>query len=542
MKRGLTVAALTAVAFSALAVGGSAALSPGDLDPGFGTGGIVTTDFEGADNFGLALAVQPDGKLIVGGNACAAAGSTQPGCDFALARYDARGELDPTFGSDGRVRTDLGSTMDTVFGLALQPDGKIVAVGSGPGSGVMPESAVVRYSADGSLDPTFGSGGMRLRDVPWQASAVAVQANGRLLVGYSSGVTRYLPDGTLDPSFGIGGTAAADTGASAVAVLPDGKILVGGFDGLARYLPDGTLDTSFGAGGRVATYVYSGALALQPDGKIVTASGAWGGADFKVSRFLPDGSPDLGFGSDGTVTTDVGSNADHVWDVAVQRDGKIVAAGSSAPADPVNPGVRTSDFALARYLPGGTLDVGFGSGGIVTTDINGRLEYGASVAVQADGDIVVAGSTYLAPGSSSDFALARYASFVDFRSLEAGVLLVLPRLEGRDTCTLAARFALGEESDGISPLREPLRLALGGRTLIIPAGSFTAIWSGWRFSGTIDGSPWTVTIHRLPAGSYLLTARGDHLDWSTVSATLDVHIRIGDDGGTAPVAPVVFEY
>ncbi len=399
--------AVLALALVAAALPGAAVAAAGALDPTFGIGGEVTTDFGGSDS-AQAVAIQSDGKIL-------AAGLSGAG-DFALARYNADGSLDPSFGSGGKLTTDFGG-FDAASALAIQPDGRIIAAGR-DGSG---EFAVARYNADGSLDSTFGSGGKLTTDFGGfdVALGVALQADGKIVAvgGGGSGsdfaLARYNADGSLDASFGSGGMVTTDFGgfeaATAVAIQGDGKIVVtgstfsGGFQQfvLARYNGDGGPDTSFG-GGKVVTDFglgsgFGGALAIQTDGKIVAAGRA--GTDFVVARYNGDGSPDASFGSGGIVSTDFGGALfDAAFGVALQSNGKIVAAGStfngfSPPA---------ADFAFARYNPDGSLDPSFGSGK-VTTDLGG-FDVAAGIALQADGKIIAAGQG----GSGSDFALARY--------------------------------------------------------------------------------------------------------------------------------------
>jgi uncharacterized delta-60 repeat protein len=250
------------------------------------------------------------------------------------------------------------------------------------------------------------------------ALGVAHQPDGKIVAAGQGGsdfdfaVARYNPDGSLDPSFGSGGSVTTDFGgseaATAVAIQADGKIVTTGSTfsagvqkfALARYSATGSLDPSFGSGGTVTTDFglgsgFGGALAVQSDGKIVAAGRA--GSDFVLARYNGDGSPDAGFGSGGNVTTDFGGVVfDAAFAVALQANGKIIVAGSafSFPA---------ADFALARYNPDGSLDPSFGSGGKVTTDFGG-FDVAFGVALQPDGKIVAAGQG----GSGSDFALARY--------------------------------------------------------------------------------------------------------------------------------------
>jgi uncharacterized delta-60 repeat protein len=229
--------------------------------------------------------------------------------------------------------------------------------------------------------------------------------------------------GTLDISFGTGGrvttnfidTAGINGGdqSRGMAVQIDGKIVAAGFSSLtgrgdfalARYNRDGTLDASFGIGGTVTTDFAGGvdtalSVAIQADGKIVAAGSATinGISDFALARYNRDGTLDASFGAGGTVTTDFAGGADNARSVAVQSDGKIVAAGRAVISG-------NSDFALARYTSNGTLDASFGTGGTVTTDFAGAGDQAFSVAVQKDGKIVAAGQAIV---NGLDFALARY--------------------------------------------------------------------------------------------------------------------------------------
>lgn len=279
------------------------------------------------------------------------------------------------------------------------------------------------------LDLTFGVGGKVTTDFgsDWASGyAVALQIDGKIVVtglisidsSYDIALARYDGDGSLDTTFGTGGKVTTDFGVedrgNAVAVQKDGKIVVAGSScsaysicdfALARYNSDGSLDTGFGSGGKVTTGFSNSnnvgnAIAMQKDGKIVVAGYSAAAApayDFALARYNSDGSLDTGFGTGGKVTTDFGGGEDTGYSVAVQANGKIVVVGYS---DSSYPAV---DFGLARYNSDGSLDTGFGTGGKVTTDFGG-VDFGYSVALQTDGKIVVAGKA----GEPNTFALARY--------------------------------------------------------------------------------------------------------------------------------------
>ena len=405
-----------------------ASAAAGDLDGAFGTGGKVTTDFAGNGDEARAVALQPDGKIVAAGGALGAT------VDFALARYGPDGTLDPTFGAGGTVATDFGSG-EQAYAVAVQPDGKIVAAG-----GAATGFELARYNADGSLDATFGAGGKVTTrfglGLPFtRAHAIVLQPDGKIVVAGTAtaatvgdfGLARYNPNGSLDASFGAGGKVTTDIGGTdssdaawAVALQPDGKLVVAGSTAgpsgdafaLARYTPTGALDSAFGSSGRVITGFggdqdWAQAVAVQADGKIVaagkTGNQCCGGTfNFALARYTAGGTLDTAFGGGGKVTTDFAGGADNAHALAIQADGKILAGGERLPGG--NPTGASFDFALARYQPGGTLDPAFGAGGLVTTDFAGHNDHAYALALQQDGKVVAAGD------SSPDFALTRYAT------------------------------------------------------------------------------------------------------------------------------------
>jgi uncharacterized delta-60 repeat protein len=298
--------------------------------------------------------------------------------------------------------------------------------------------------AAGDLDTTFGRSGKVVTDFNHTtdiANAVALQADGKIIVvgttyannDYSNedfAVVRYNANGKVDTTFGVNGRVTTDfpglaAVASSVVVQSDGKIVVAGgafpqftFAGnfeIVRYNSDGSLDTTFGNGGIVETVFpagsYAFAVALQSDGKIVAAGtyfanfnpGDQSDTDFALARYNPDGSLDSSFGVGGEVTTDFSGREDDAYSVLIQSDGKIVAVGSA------NSTTNYYDFAAARYLSNGTLDTSFGTGGIVTTDFGMHdLDIAYSAALQTDGKIVAGGMAILNGGLDQFFGVARY--------------------------------------------------------------------------------------------------------------------------------------
>jgi uncharacterized delta-60 repeat protein len=331
----------------------------GRLDRRFGQGGKVATDF-GAFAYAHAVKIQPDGKIVVAG---VVVGSSE---GVAVARYRPDGSLDSSFGAGGKVLQPGGG-----FALALQRDGKIV-VGGEENRGF----AVYRLEPDGSLDAGFGMNGeVTTPFEPYSAAVrgLAIQPDGKIVaVGNAAqherdewAIARYNPDGSLDPTFGSGGkvtilgNALSLNGATAVALQGKKRILVAGTSlshvALAGFRPNGALDPGFGVNQGVttldATSTTSGgsanAIRLQRDGKIVIAGEGsdQGTGKFVIARFDRNGIPDPSFSGDGSVTTSLSSGEDGAYGLVIQRDGKLVAAGA---AD--ENGQTGGMIALVRYL------------------------------------------------------------------------------------------------------------------------------------------------------------------------------------------------
>jgi uncharacterized delta-60 repeat protein len=444
-------------AFVAACVAGvlPASAAGGDLDPSFGDGGTQVT---GRTFAGNSVALQVDGKSVVGGGALDGNGQTRS----AVARYEIDGTLDTSFGTDGIVVTPFRtapSCYDVANDVVVQADGKIVTVGLSYCRRAL--FAVARYTTQGALDPSFGTDGKVLtsfgpRDAcTSHAEAATIQPDGKVIAAgvarcgaadvrldFRYAVARYDLDGNLDPTFGDGGqiqtnfTSGYDRLAD-VAMTPGGKIVVVGTSAddaiegpdppetgfaLARYRSDGALDPTFGGDGRVIRYFHSRlcggspvaeALAIQPDGRIVAGGmvgcapriGALPGPYFVVARFRVNGNLDRAFGLGGRVTTvfHVEDTAAMAYDVAIQRNGKIVAAGWAG-ARLAN--VRIS-FALLRLTTDGLLDRTFGGDGKVATPFGGSHCTASirAIAIQSDGRILAVGGT--CQGSTMARYLAR---------------------------------------------------------------------------------------------------------------------------------------
>jgi uncharacterized delta-60 repeat protein len=395
-----------------------AAAQAGHLDPTFGNGGIVTTDFGDqtqSSNLATAnaVAIQPDGKIVVCGGVPGSKGFAVPG----VARYNTDGSLDTTFGTGGIVSTP--SLEDSpLTSIALQSDGKIVTVAGGF------TAFVLRYTTSGVLDSTFGTGGivtLSFINGPL-ASGVLVQTDGNILVADNS-LFRLLSNGQFDTSFGTGGTArTAGYPATGLALLANGKILVASsFSGtsgfISQYDSNGSLDTMFGIGGQLATPGTAPGLVLLETGDFVAGGSLTNNtlrpspgvsvSSFAVSRYLGAGIMDASFGTNGgTVTPVPGFPIVATTGVAVEPNGDIVMLGTGT-------FFGQTAFTLARYTPAGQLDTTFGTNGTVVTSfgIGGVSVSAGGLAIQPDGKIVAAGSfSQFVPhmGSDTAFKVIRY--------------------------------------------------------------------------------------------------------------------------------------
>lgn len=342
----------------------------GSLDASFGTNGRVIISVGNFSDYARAIAVQQDGKIIVAGYTDT---NDSAFYNFAVVRLNSDGSLDSTFDADGKVTTAVNNTRSEAYSIALQPDGKIV-VGGNSGSFNSSNFAVVRYNPNGSLDTGFDGDGQAITPVGTafdSIKSIKIQPDGKIVAagqvdaGSLSkwGLVRYNSDGSLDTSFDgdgkiIGSFRSSDDFASALELQLDGKIIVAGgsrntgnsFDfALARFTSAGALDPTFDADGIVITSVRFSSSAnsvnIQRNGKIVTAGYSDASAisstrDFAVVRYNPNGVADSTFGNGGTVTTDVTGNLDSAFSSAIQPDGKIVALGETS----------NGGYALVRYL------------------------------------------------------------------------------------------------------------------------------------------------------------------------------------------------
>ncbi len=499
----MRVHSLTAVLAAALLGPAAPAIAaPGDVDSTFGGSGMQVTHF-GPESAAFGVAIQPDGKIVTAGTSNYEQDSGLYLGEFGVSRHNADGTLDGSFSDDGRQTTSFGPNLGAYAqAVALQADGKIVVAGNQRESNVVDpyvHLAVARYRADGSLDPTFsGDGKLTVADFGdySTANAVAIQADGKIVVAGGTALVRFNADGSFDPGFSDDGKVSTDLDAQAMAIQADGKIVLAGGYGfrLARYRADGSLDPAFSGDGTVNTdlpgLVYARSVALQDDGRIVAAGGiatSAGGTDFATVRYHTDGALDTAFGTGGMQTTGEPDVNDFAAAVAVQPNGKILVTGQSALTDWNAPVV--SRVTLARFGSDGSPDASFGIGGTVSGAL-GFSSHATAIALQSDGKIVLVGiGTTFESGSS--MLSARYHG-------DAPAANVAPTARSAFSCS-------------------GLTCYLDARTSSDPDGPVTGY--RWDFG---DGTSAT--------GSYV---RKVFAQWGTYSATLTVTDGPGATGTQA---------
>jgi uncharacterized delta-60 repeat protein len=375
-----------------------AAAQAGQLDTTFGNGGIAITDFGVQYQQDIAavggIAIQTDGKIVVAGGVPSSNGNGFP--SFAVARYETNGSLDTTFGKGGIAITP--SLVGSFTCVAIQPDQKIVAAGG---------EDVVRYNSNGSLDSSFGKAGIVSFAEPFAVSAIAIQTNGT--IGLAAGNQLFILSSTGQ---GVDHRLPAST-ASSVAALPNGEFLVGTSTPsfVFRYTSSGQLDTTFAINGQLPTPGPANALALPANGDILVAGtlpsmtpGPTLG--FVLSSYKDVGIADPGFATNGGIETALsGLPIMATTGLAIEpTTGAVVVSGTA------NNGTEEA-FGLVRYTAAGQLDSSFGTDGTVVTSFGSSFATDSGLAIQSDGKIVVAGTLLTAqPHGGTDTALvvARY--------------------------------------------------------------------------------------------------------------------------------------
>ncbi|HRN68428.1 MAG TPA: hypothetical protein PLD89_09935, partial [Promineifilum sp.] len=451
--------------------------TPGAFDPTWGDGGISYAGSEEADDYAFSQVMLPDGSLIAGGWA-----NVYPG-DFGAARFLPNGDLDPDFGDDGLVTTAFTEdpeAVDAAYGINSRPNGGFHLFGETCDADyVVCQLAAAAYLPDGSLDPSFGEDGRVVTD-PGTASAASwstrnvLQPDGKLvtagIVYLDDGGTdliliRYNEDGSLDDTFGDGGMVikdfmGLDTYPQDLMALPGDELLATGSmtetndEGdivqiqsyIARFDSNGDLVTSFGGGDGYVLWDYNGEphaaqrALLLPDGKILIIGATeddlqeFSPVDCTLQRFDMDGNMDGTFGDEGWVIIDSGQS-DYCWDVKLTGDSKLViagqahpaadselrgafgrvpkvgfagAGGSSAATNRAMPRDSHFDNIIGRFYLDGTPDASFGEDGLVRFRVNDEPAYAYiyGVDVQPNDKYVVAGEAL--SGEFSNFVALRF--------------------------------------------------------------------------------------------------------------------------------------
>ena len=400
----------------------------GNLDPLFGTRGIVKTNAGSNYNYeliGKQALLDKEGGIYT---------LLQSGGQTFIGKKHPDGTTDSTYGNDG-----FSTSMALVpFNAAFQPDGKIVVAGS-IFNGVNEEYLIVRYNADGSPDKSFNIAGTQSIDFP--VAAITVQSDGKIVaIGSVTNngnsyfaLARYNANGGLDLSFSEDGKQTTDFGFSkpsdkggdypendlgyAAAIQNDGKIVVAGsaFNytassrelAIARYNIDGSLDNSFNSTGKQvanfgASENYGYSVAFQNDQKIVVGGYAnldGYSYDLAIVRYNTDGSLDITFDGDGKQTTRLGSVYHNANTVTIQNDDKIVLQGDSWNGE-------SADFSTVRYNTNGSLDNTFNGNGKKITNFGSNDDNPNSVIIQSDGKIIETGSSF--NGTNYELAIVRY--------------------------------------------------------------------------------------------------------------------------------------
>jgi uncharacterized delta-60 repeat protein len=463
---------------------------PGTLDATWGTAspigaGKVATSIGNDSATAKAMALQLDGKVLLAGHCIN--GTNR---DFCALRYRANGTLDTSWNGNGKVITELVGDSDIAHAMALQPDGKVLLAGY-CFDGTKTLFCSLRYLANGTLDTSWGSAGTGIVTTSIGgvdsdlAFTMALQPDGKVLVAgkcFSGTNTnfctvRYLSNGALDISWNGTGrvvtSIAIDDIVNAIAVQPNGRVLLAGycFDGIKssfcslRYLADGTLDTSWGSAGTgmVTTAIggvdgdYANGIALQPDGKVLLGGNCRSATNYNfcAARYNVDGTLDTHWNGTGKVVTPMGSTSARVYGIALLPDGGVLLAGYCE-------GSVVSDVCAARYHASGALDTSWNGTGKVSTSVGSGSSIANAMALQPDGKLLLA--VECESGGRSDFCAIRY---------DGGPF-------GYKSCTL--------DLDGDSVVRATTDMLMGTRVALGMTGA--AVVNGITFSANATRDSW----------------------------------------------------
>ncbi len=353
----------------------------GTIDSAFGINGKNTLVFDQGSAFSTCMALQSDGKIILGGYLH----SFYYGDDFAIARFLPNGSIDFGFGIGGQMTSNFATSNDRIMGIVVRPSGKIVAVGSSSTNGAVHQFAIAQYESYGFIDNSFGN-------------------NGKVTTDFAD---KHLAYGT------------------SVLLLNDNKIIVGGYAynlnsepdfAAVRYEINGSIDSTFGTFGKIisdfGSIDYARSMAIQPDGKIILAGSSENnsGEDTYIlmARFDTKGQPDLNFGTSGKVKERLDYNI-KTQAIVLNTSGEITIAGTVyLPKD----SYKIGDIAIAQFNNNGSLDSTFGINGKTFTDWGSDYDDAFAIAKQTDGKLLVAGVGSI----SHQFTLSRFNNTEVFKT------------------------------------------------------------------------------------------------------------------------------
>ena len=384
-----------------------------------------TLDIGPGNSSAHAVAIQPDGHILLGGSSRVGSFMT-----FTVVRLNGDGGIDPGYGVNGVYTASDAHGDGAIDGMVLQPDGRLLVVGDDGGF-----FKLQRINTDGTLDTTWGTAGSTVT-TNLRGTDIALEPNGEVVTGGNVfrnsaqhfAVALFTPSGAFDPAFGTNGIATAPTATGqgfGVLVQADGRIVLTGLADsgatpqavwLFRFNTNGTPDASFGTNGEAKAFAtrqraFNRSVAMRPDGTLLVG-GSFATVDVSQDdtsavSFMPDGTLDTTFNGTGRIVLDLGSPSAFATASVLQADGKLVVAGTTG----VSTGQQDGGSFLARYIADGTLDTSFGTNGLVLFDL-GNTE---AVALQADGRIVVGGQKQLQSPTTPAF-LPSSATFARFNA------------------------------------------------------------------------------------------------------------------------------
>lgn len=398
------------------------------LDPAFGTNGIATTQISSQRNTMNATAVQADGKVLVAGQV---GGDSVK--NMGVTRFNPDGTVETTFGTNGQLIINFPNAQSFVRKIAIQPDGKIILGGYTFNTSFSGDFVAVRLNPDGSYDSSFGNNGIAVLDNGQSEVSIAMTllSDGRIIlagdVNDRFAMAMLKSNGTIDTTFGNNGWVVTnfDEGgiayANDVAVQNDGKIVLGGMlmvdspffrYAAIRYLPNGTLDTSFANNGKFL-YAFGGNndfginIGFQNDGKLIFAGHSYFHNipylqyDVVSLRLTTAGQIDTSYGQNGLAKARFVDGENYTSAIKVLPDDKIIFVGNT-----VLQGTKRRGY-VARFLPNGAVDQSFGNHGFIELAKGERTLQASSVATAANGDIIAAGEIFGAANGSTDAFAAK---------------------------------------------------------------------------------------------------------------------------------------